>query len=94
MDHSVAHGSNYFATYDFTEDWQKGDQTVTMRFWHRPLSAMIRALHDAGFQIDQIDEPQPEATVRELDPRAWQSLTTEPRFLFFAARPRAIGPST
>jgi SAM-dependent methyltransferase len=26
MDHPLAGGSNYFATYDFTETWQRGDQ--------------------------------------------------------------------
>jgi SAM-dependent methyltransferase len=86
MDHQLAGGDNYFATYAFSEEWRKGDHTVEMRFWHRPLHAMVRALRDAGFAIEVIDEPAPEAAVRDLDPDAWRSLTTEPRFIFFAAR--------
>jgi len=56
-----------------------------MRFWHRPLSAMTRALREAGFTLDALDEPQPDPAVRELDPDAWRSLTTEPRFIFLTA---------
>jgi hypothetical protein len=56
-----------------------------MHFWHRPLHAMVRALQDAGFAIERLDEPAPDAAVRDLDPAAWHSLTTQPRFIFFAA---------
>jgi SAM-dependent methyltransferase len=86
MDHQLAGGGNYFATYAFSEEWRRGGHTVEMRFWHRPLHAMVRALQDAGFAVERIDEPPPDAAVRDLDPAAWQSLTTEPRFIFFAAR--------
>jgi SAM-dependent methyltransferase len=86
MDHALAGGPNYFATYDFTETWQRGDHHVRMRFWHRPLSAMTGAITAAGFQLDSVDEPQPDASVRERDHDAWTSLTTQPRFIFFSAR--------
>lgn len=87
MDHPLAGGADYFATYDFTEDWTRGEHTVRMRFWHRPLRAMVTAMQEAGFTIDVVDEPEPEPALRELDPVAWRSLTTEPRFIFFAATP-------
>ncbi len=61
---------------------------MKMRFWHRPLRAMTRALGEAGFGIDVIDEPDPEESVRESEPRAWESLSTKPAFLFFRAFPR------
>ena len=79
IDHTLAGGANYFTTYDFTETRQRGDHRVRMRFWHRPLSAMTRAITDAGFHLDRIDEPQPDPIVRDLDPDAWRTLTTEPR---------------
>jgi SAM-dependent methyltransferase len=85
MDHALAGGSDYFTTYDFSEAWKKGDRVVQMRFWHRPLAAMTSAIAEAGFRLDVVDEPQPEAIVRELDADAWRSLTTEPRFIFFSA---------
>jgi len=85
MDHVLAGGVDYFATYAFTDQWDKEGQTARMRFWHRPLSAMTRDLRTAGFTLDVIDEPQPDPAVRERDPVAWRSLTTTPRFLFIAA---------
>ncbi len=85
MDHLLAGGSDYFATYDFTEEWTRGERTVTMRFWHRPLRAMITALREAGFAIDAVDEPKPHPALGTLAPHAWHSLTTEPRFIFFSA---------
>lgn len=88
MDHAVAGGEDYFATYDFTEDWERGGETVRMRFWHRPLSAMTAALGETGFALETVAEPAPEPWVREQDPEAWHTMTTEPRFLFFAATRR------
>jgi hypothetical protein len=51
------------------------------------LSAISRALRNSDFVIDQMEEPSPEPVVRELDPDAWQKLTTQPWFLFIVARP-------
>ena len=85
MDHVISGGSDYFATYDFTESWERGGHAVQMRFWHRPLSAMTGAIAAAGFQLQAVDEPQPDPVVRNLDPAAWASLTTQPRYIFFVA---------
>jgi SAM-dependent methyltransferase len=86
MDHALARGESYFDTYELSETWTKGGQTAEMRFWHRPLSEMTRSLRDAGFAIERLEEPAPDPAARELDPDAWRTLTTEPRFIFFAAR--------
>jgi SAM-dependent methyltransferase len=94
MDHALAGGDDYFATYAFTEDWTRGDTTVTMRFWHRPLHAMTDALAAAGFRIDVISEPQPSPAARDLFPDAFASLSTKPRFLFFAVHaPPSASPA-
>lgn len=86
MDHTLGSGDNYFATYAFEETWDRGGQPVLMRFWHRPLSAMIHAIKNAGFSIESIEEPMPLDRAREEFPAAYRSLTTAPRFLFFSAR--------
>lgn len=83
MDHQVADGTDYFATYDFTEEWTKGGQTVLMRFWHRPLHAMTDAFKAAGFALDVIAEPQPDPAAESLFPSVYDDLRTSPRFLFF-----------
>lgn len=86
MDHTLADGEDYFATYQLNEEWELGGRVASMRFWHRPLSEMTGALNDAGFALDRIEEPAPDPAVRDVDPEASQSLTTEPRFIFFLAR--------
>ena len=86
MDHALAQGESYLQTYSFTEEWEHAGRAIPMRFWHRPVSAMVAALLEAGFTIAGLEEPMPDAVVRENDPRAWRMLTTEPRFAFFLAR--------
>jgi SAM-dependent methyltransferase len=62
-------GTDYFATCERTEEWTFGGRSVPMRFWHRPLPAMISAFTKAGFRIAAIDEPLPAPdTPRELLP--------------------------
>jgi SAM-dependent methyltransferase len=86
MDHAPAGGGDYFATYEISEEWSKQGERMTVRFWHRPLSAMTASLRETGFALERLDEPAPDPSVREIDPDAWRRLTTEPRFIFFAAR--------
>jgi ubiquinone/menaquinone biosynthesis C-methylase UbiE len=83
MDHTLAGWPDYFATYDFTEEWTKGGQTVLMRFWHRPLRAMTGAFQAAGFALDTISEPDPDPAAENLFPAVYADLRTNPRFLFF-----------
>jgi ubiquinone/menaquinone biosynthesis C-methylase UbiE len=88
MDHSLAGGPSYFATYDFTEEWTKGGQTVQMRFWHRPLHSMTDAFQAARFTMDIMSEPEPDPAAEKLFPAVYADLCTNPRFLFF----RLIAP--
>jgi SAM-dependent methyltransferase len=71
--------TDYFATYNWTEEWTVGSQTALMSFWHRPLHAMTDAFTAAGFRIAVISEPQPAPGARELFP----DLATKPNFLCF-----------
>jgi len=88
MDHLLAANSNYFATYEITEEWEHGGRTVMMRFWHRPLHAMLDAFEAAAFEVDSISEPRPQPEAETLFPAAFKSLMTEPRFLFFSVHAR------
>lgn len=85
MDHELAGRENYFETYSFSETWQRGGKAITMRFWHRPLHAMVDALRAAGFQLESLNEPQPDPGAHSRFPEAYQTLATKPRFLFFSA---------
>jgi SAM-dependent methyltransferase len=79
---------DYFATYNWTEDWIMGGQTVPVSFWNRPLHAMTDAFTAAGFRISVISEPDPVPEARELFPelaekpagsRVWCSAITRRR---------------
>ena len=87
LSHAIGGGDDYFAVYEFDDEWEVGGEVVRMHYWHRPLSAISRALGESNFVIERIEEPSPDAIVRELDPDAWQKLTTQPNFLFIVARP-------
>lgn len=85
MDHRAAGGRDYFAIYQWTQEWLKAGQVTTMRFWHRPLHAMTDAFTRAGFRIDLLSEPQPPTAAAELSPDAFGYLSTHPHFLFLSA---------
>ena len=87
LSHVIGAGDDYFAIYEIDDEWEVGDTVARMRYWHRPLSAISRALKESGFMIEQIEEPLPAAIVREIDPSAWKKLTKQPWFLFIVARP-------
>jgi ubiquinone/menaquinone biosynthesis C-methylase UbiE len=74
---------DYFATTSYTLDWTFGGQSFPMKFWRRPLHAMIDAFATAGFRLSVISEPQPEPRARELFPDDFHDFATKPCFLFF-----------
>jgi SAM-dependent methyltransferase len=55
-------------------------------FYHRPLSAMVNALADAGFAIDRMDEPVPTDEFRRQRPDDYARLVRQPGFIIFRAR--------
>jgi len=79
---------DYFATYEWTDEWIMGGQAAQMRFWSRPLHAMTDAFAAAGFQIAAITEPQPIPAARALFPDDFDALATAPHFLFFVVQAR------
>lgn len=87
-DYQLSGGDNYFATAPYEQEWNVTGRNTTMRmrFWRRPLSAMIEAFSQAEFRIDAIQEPLPLPEARTLFPAEYERLTTQPNFLFFAVR--------
>lgn len=54
-------------------------------FYHRPLSAMVNALADAGFAIDRMDEPVPTDAFRRQRPDEYVRLQRQPGFILLRA---------
>jgi SAM-dependent methyltransferase len=77
----AGHEPDYFATYNWVDEWTVDGQTALLRFWARPLSAMTDAFTAAGFRISVISEPgvAPD-TPRELLP---DEIADTRRFLCF-----------
>jgi SAM-dependent methyltransferase len=75
--------TDYFTTYNWTEEWTMGGQNALMSFWERPLHAMTDAFTTAGFRICALSEPPPVPEARELFPEEFRMITTSPGFLFF-----------
>ncbi|KRF37147.1 class I SAM-dependent methyltransferase [Nocardioides sp. Soil805] len=61
--------ADYFTLTQYSEDYDYGDRTVWMTYWHRPLQDVMTAFVDAGFRINQVTEPAPASdTPAELLP--------------------------
>ncbi|WP_318216042.1 class I SAM-dependent methyltransferase [Streptomyces sp. SCL15-6] len=74
---------DYFATTSYTFDWTFNGQSFPMKFWRKPLHAMVDAFTDAGFRLSAVSEPQPDPAARELFPDGFHDLSTRATFLFF-----------
>jgi len=83
----AGHEPDYFATYNWVDEWTVGGQTALLRFWARPLHAMTGAFTAAGFRISVISEPAvaPD-TPRELLPDNVAGSQRFLCFLFFVLR--------
>jgi hypothetical protein len=76
-------GSSYFDTVLLTDVWRKGGRDYEVHFYHRPISAIVDALADAGFLIERIPEPVPSPTA--FSPAFYERMVAGPWFLFIQA---------
>jgi SAM-dependent methyltransferase len=84
MDMRISGSDDYFGTYTFTEDWVRGGRTMSMRFWHRPLRAMLTAFAASGFRVEDISEPDPLPEMANKAPGSYRRLTRNAQLLFFS----------
>jgi len=61
----------------------------TIRYYRRPLSAIVDALTNAGLAIERLVEPLPTDEFQKLKPDAYERLLRSPEFLLVRARPWA-----
>ena len=81
----------YFETVLLSDTWRKGGREFQVRFYHRPMSAVVDALADAGFLIERIPEPLPDPRAFSQDRPLYERMRRGPWFLFIRAvtRPAA-----
>lgn len=73
--------ADYFALTRYSEDYQFGDTTAVMTYWHRPLQDVINSFVDAGLVIRTVTEPaaSPDTPTDLLPPKGHRFIC----FLFF-----------
>ena len=84
MDMRISDSDDYLGVYTYTDEWAVGDQTMRMRFWHRPLRAMLAAFTSSGFAVGDIVEPDPRPEMAEVAPDVYRQLSRDAQFLFFS----------
>jgi len=75
---------NYFATSSYEFDWELRGHRASMKFWRRPLQAILDETTSAGFRLVGLSEPEPVAEARDLFPDGYIRLLTAPCFLFIS----------
>ncbi|HEX8691634.1 MAG TPA: class I SAM-dependent methyltransferase [Longimicrobium sp.] len=82
MDWREFQTADYFATELLEDDWGFG----AVRFYRRPLTAMVDALAGAGFVVERLVEPRPTEEFRRAYPEGYEKLLRNPWFLVIRAR--------
>jgi SAM-dependent methyltransferase len=77
--------ASYFDTVLLGDTWRKGGREFQVRFYHRPLSAIVDALAEAGFVIERIPEPVPDRAAFAAKPAFYDRMIQGPWFLFVQA---------
>lgn len=86
----VESSESYFETVLLTDTWRKAGRDFTVRYYHRPLSAIVDAIARAGFVIDRMPEPQPDAKAFNGQPELLAKVSARPWFLFIRAIKRSV----
>jgi len=75
--------SKYFATQLVEEEW---GGLGTVRFYRRPMSALVNALAQSSFCIEHLLEPQPTQAFAQVHPAGYERLMRFPSFIVVRAR--------
>jgi SAM-dependent methyltransferase len=77
--------AQYFEVTLLADTWHKGGRDFEVRYYHRPLSAVVDALADGGFLVERIPEPQPDPAAFAGRPGLYERISAGPWFLFIRA---------
>jgi len=98
---SVGHPALDYVLKDGVEDyfrvervemwWRTWGEPVLVPSYRRPLEAMTEPLHEAGFLIERLLEPQPTLEYKEADPEGYEEVSKRPSFICIKAVPRPRG---
>jgi SAM-dependent methyltransferase len=76
-------GGSYFQVSAVTEIWSKGWEVTA---WRMPLTQLAEEFAAAGFVIERLVEPAPDAAMADSHPSDFVKLSQEPGFIAFRLR--------
>lgn len=74
------HGGSYFEAEVIEETWSRGWQ---VRYWRQPLQLSCDEFASAGFLIERLAEPRPDARMASEFPDDYARLSAQPGFIAF-----------
>lgn len=80
---------SYFDTELVQDTWYNASsEAFQMPYWRVSLTTLCDEFAQAGFFIDRLLEPQPEAAAAQIDPKIYHELMELPVFIAFRLRKR------
>jgi SAM-dependent methyltransferase len=76
---------NYHATQLVVNTWKVDGNETEVRFYHRPLQAILDLVIGAGFRIERVVEPRLTTQASDVDDQTFATLSTKPWFLIVRA---------
>lgn len=73
---------NYFKKELYEDTWNIEGKSFTVKFYHRTFANMHAIFRKFGFYVDALLEPFPVKEAKEIDPKSYEQLLTNPQFLF------------
>jgi SAM-dependent methyltransferase len=77
-------GGSYFEVSAVTETWRRGWDITA---WRMPLTRITEEFAAAGFLIERLVEPLPQAEMAHSHPGPFEKLSRQPAFVLFRLRP-------
>lgn len=74
--------SNYFKKELYEEFWTHGTIQHKVEYYHRTLASMFAIFRKYGFYVDVLLEPLPIPAAKEVSPKDYDRLCSNPHFLF------------
>lgn len=72
--------------------WRGFGKPVLVTSYRRPLSTFFDCLHETGFHIDRLIEPQPTEEFKYHNPEDWDPACRNPTFICIRAKKRSVSP--
>ncbi|MHA1123001.1 MAG: class I SAM-dependent methyltransferase [Candidatus Heimdallarchaeota archaeon] len=80
--HYMFNKTNYFKKELYEDSWTIDGKAYPVNFYHRTLANMFAIFRKNGFFVDILLEPFPIPEAKEVDARSYETLLSNPHFLF------------